>query len=300
MKYTNKYHLPETVVSAVINDTYDVSQDDPNILNVSSLINSPLSRQLRIRNWNNIVEDVSANIWRLLGTAVHEVLDRVEHKDYIKEKRLTISLGNIRITGKADLYNMVTKLIYDYKVTSAWAIVNNPNGKAEWIAQLNCYAWLFRRCGYEVLGLTIVAILRDHSKHKANGSDYPAIPITVPNMPLWEYIDQYEFVKERALLHSEANDKPISELPICNETERWRSDDVFAVHKGENKKALRLFDTMEKAEAFKETFSKDNPKDTLNINVRAGEDRKCLEYCNVNGFCPYWLENYGEVNKYNR
>ena len=50
------------------------------------------------------------------------------------------------------------------------------------------------------------------------------------------------------------------------------------------KTALRVLDSMEEAEEWKEKNGGDS------IEIRPGEDKKCIDYCNVCEFCNYYKE----------
>ena len=61
----------------------------------------------------------------------------------------------------------------------------------------------------------------------------------------------------------------------------------YAVKKKGNKRALRVYDTLEEAE----THLKQD--EGLELEVRKKKKKKCLEYCSCCEFCNYWKENYG-------
>ena len=78
-----------------------------------------------------------------------------------------------------------------------------------------------------------------------------------------------------------------SELPLCTPEERFNSGDKYAVMKKGRKTAMRVLDSLEDAEAWKHASGGEY------IDVRKGEDKKCIDYCSVCKFCDYWQENYG-------
>ncbi len=83
-------------------------------------------------------------------------------------------------------------------------------------------------------------------------------------------------------------------MPLCSQEERFNNGDKYAVTKTGNKKALRVFDDAETANNFL-TSHKD--QDKLYIDIREGEDKKCLEYCSVAPFCSYYKQKYGGEQK---
>jgi len=292
MKYTNKYNLPQSIFDAISNDTYDLKKD-PNIISVTTLINPPKIRLLRQRHDVEIEEDITENIWSLLGSAVHEVLGRVDDKNRLIEERINIPVNGKVVSGKSDIYEITEKCIQDYKVTSAWSIVFSPEGKKEWIEQLNVYAWLYRQLGFDVERLRIVAILRDWSKTKAQAdSDYPQLQIKVIEIPLWSFDQQDMYVVDRVSLHQLFEPKEDDLIPCCTPEERWATADTWAIYKNGNKRAVKVCDTEEEASRLITEFDQ---KQTWRIEHRRGEDKRCKDYCSVNQFCNYYKENYVEV-----
>lgn len=283
MKTTNKHNLPASIFEALTKETYDLDKSDTKKLSVTSLIDSPLIRQLRIRHWEKLEQDASDLLWVLLGQSVHSVLDRVSDHQRLKEERLTALIGGYEFSGKPDLYDGDTHVITDYKVTSVWAYIF---GKEEWDKQLNCYAWLLRKLGFQVDGLKIAMILRDWSSSKAGDNEYPAIPFVQRLVPDWGFEAQEKYVLERLALHSSAEGKADKDIPVCSPTERWQSKTTYAVKKAGRKTALRVLDSLELAEKWKSENSGDS------VEIRQGTDRRCTEYCSVKQFCPYWQANY--------
>ena len=270
MIYTNKHKLPESLVRAINNDSYDFVPDEKRI-SVTQLIDSPLIRKLKLKHSHEIEEDVMDNVWRLFGSAVHSVIERVDQKGSLKEERLEQEIEGITISGQADLYH--EKVIEDYKVTSAWSLCYNPEGKEEWLRQLNVYAWLFRKAGHEVKKLRIVAILRDWDKRKAlPDSNYPMTPIVVVNVHLWPEAMQLAYIKDRIAIHQTDH--------ICTEKERWTTETTWAVKKTGVQKAKKACQSEEEAIKWM------GDQKGLYIEERKGSDRRCEDYCSVNKWCP--------------
>ena len=78
---------------------------------------------------------------------------------------------------------------------------------------------------------------------------------------------------------------PDGQLPICTEKERWRKDTAYAVIKKGGKRAIKLFDNEIDASIYAN-------KNNAEVEVRYGEDTRCLGYCPVNQFCSYYKEKY--------
>lgn len=289
MKYLNSFNLPPSFVEAVKKETYDISNNVKNRISVTTLIDSPRVKLLRERYWDRLEEDVTDNVWRLLGSSVHFVMDGISAENRLKEERLFVDVNGINITGKPDLYDGTTKTIQDYKLTSVWSVLLGD--KPEWEKQLNCYAWLLRTYGFEVERIQIIAILRDWSKARAKREEtYPKSAVAVIDIPLWSFEKQGEFVQERVNIHRAAENLPDEKLPECSSAEKWTTEDVYAVMKGSNKRAVKLFDKKEEAEEFAKTDK------AYRVELRAGEDKRCEEYCNVKNFCPYYLAKLKQEN----
>lgn len=279
MNYTNTHNLPSSVVDAMTHSTYDLSKTDVTKLSVTSLIDAPKSRLLRVRHWNEITEDVSENLWRILGQAVHSVMEGIKEKDRFIEERLSEKVGNSIVTGKIDLYEAKEKIVQDYKITSVWSVVNGA--KPEHEKQLNSYAWLYRKAGFEVNSLRIVSLLRDWQKSKAGDGNYPVIPIVVTLVKLWTIGEQQEYIESRVRLHEACMKDEDDAIPPCSPEERWQTPDVWAVHKGKNIRATKLCSSMAEAEETAKTV------EAARIEFRQGEDKKCLGYCPVKQWCSY-------------
>lgn len=288
MNFTNIYNLPQSIFDAISKDVYDgPSANDLSTISVTTLINPPKIRMLRQRHSSEISEDISENIWRLLGTSVHSVLERAEATERIIEERLTLKVNDKIVSGKTDVYESADKCIQDYKVTSAWSVVYNPTGKREWEEQLNCLAYLFRMAGFTVESVRIVAILRDWSKTNAEkDKNYPQIPIVVFNMRLWSEEEQLHYINNRVYIHKLSESLTDDLIPECSPEERWATETTYAVYQKTNKTATRVLNTMQEAVGLANTLPNGR------VEVREGEDKRCLDYCNVCQFCHYYKERY--------
>lgn len=139
MKYTNKYKLPSSIVSAVSKDTYDLKPSD-DCISVTSLISPPKYTLLKKRYWDKVEEDISDGIWKIMGSAAHVVLSWVDPAGRIMERRFSTKVGKFTISGKPDNYEIAEGEIQDYKITSVYAYIFSKNDKSEWVKQLNVYA----------------------------------------------------------------------------------------------------------------------------------------------------------------
>lgn len=77
MKFTNKYKLPEGIYNAVVNDLYDKGEAD---YSATEIINPPQLNRLRKIHFHELVVDISDEMWKLFGAAVHYILERGSEK----------------------------------------------------------------------------------------------------------------------------------------------------------------------------------------------------------------------------
>src|SRR3990167_9252633 len=123
------------------------------------------------------------------------------------------------VSGKADIYDINTKTITDYKTTSVWSVVYEPQGKQEHHDQLNLYRLLLEAKGCPVEGLQLIMILRDWTKKQSLGcKGYPPIPIHVMPIPLWTKAQGEAYLNNRVQLHQMARK---GHYVDCTDEERW-------------------------------------------------------------------------------
>jgi hypothetical protein len=278
---TNRLNLPESIVQAVLSDPYKSGGD----ISVTQLIAPAYQRKLRLEH--PLVEDVSDRIWSLVGQIGHGILERIPVSDHVlKEERLYMPVSGPRaewrLSGQFD--HLENGVLSDFKFTSVWAA--KDGGKIEWEQQLNLlkllcdhvYAAIYDG-RYEVNTLQIVAIFRDWQKSKVGDDGYPDTQVAVLPIQMWEKEQAVAFLHERIAAHQDPDP------PVCSDEERWKTPDRYALMKPGGKRAIKLFGNMEEAVAFKEQQPDAN---TLWIDKRAGEYRRCGAYCAVSHACPAW------------
>lgn len=221
MQFTNVHNLPDPIVRALTFDGYDVVGD----ISVTSLLRPTQVAALEVAHEHEITEDVSERVWQVWGSATHEVLYRATDKEnVIAEKRLTMDVAGWTVSGKADIYDLSTRVISDYKTSSAWSVVFDPQGRKEHQAQLNIYRLLFEANGYPVDGLRLVMILRDWQERDKNRTGYPQIPIHVIDVPVWDRPFAEKFLENRVKAHQAASEGAFEE---CTDEDRWLNKGVY-------------------------------------------------------------------------
>ena len=296
MKITNRLGLPETFRRYAERNPYQMGKAD---YSTTTLIDSPRQSRLKNTHRESIEEDVSDMIMSLLGTAVHSVLEGGASDDDIVEKRLFADFWGTVITGQIDLMmrNPDTEgyILCDYKTTSAYAIMRDPEGKDSWHHQLNVYAAIARANGFKVAGLEVVAGIRDWSARAMERSpSYPKSAVVRIPIDLWHEDEANGFIESRIVAHEESKNI----LPECSAEERWLTPTVWAVYKKvgtkTNKRASKLFQGEEEAVEFARGSTEDarrkGGKELPEYVVikRVGESIRCKSYCSVSQCCEQW------------
>ena len=272
MKVTNRLGLPDAIVRAVSNDTYNSGDCD---YSVTTLLTPPRIVALRRKHGSEIVEDAAERIWSMLGQAVHVIAERANHHD-VAERRLSIEINGKKISGGMDLYSD-DGLITDYKVTTVWKV--KEGYPEEWEMQLNAYCQILRANGYKVSGCQVIAILRDWSKlARLRDSSYPEFQVKKITVPLWSEQKAFDFLTQRVEEHEAA--KVV--LPECTAEERWEKPTVYAVMLPGRKTALKLYEVEENAleHAARLLGAK--------VVLRPGESVRCANYCNASNHCSQY------------
>lgn len=281
MLLTNNHKLPVPLFNAL---TYKGNTPKLKRISATDLIDSPLRRILKIKYFDNISVDASENLWALLGTAIHRVIERSGSKE-TSELKKEIEYNGATLVTMGDYYE--NQELIDWKVTSVWSFVLGI--KEEWTKQLNVIRFIYNKVGLEVNKLMVYAILRDWQRGKCYEKDYPQIPFQGVNIPLMKNIDQY--INERVSLHlaAEKSIANVGDIPQCTEKERWSRPTIYALMKDDMKRAVRVFNNFEEATVFSVKYNDDgkNKGKKTRIETRPGEDTKCLYFCTVSKFCPY-------------
>ena len=287
MKLTNKHNLPETIVNVIKRPTYSKGKAN---MSVTELLNSPRIVQLKRKHWDDLTEDASDMVWSIFGTAIHGVLEHGKDDHHVVEERIHATIGGMSVSGAMDLQEIEEDgiILSDYKTTSAYSIVYNPEGKPEWIKQMNIYAYLLEEAGFPVKGLKIIAILRDHNSAKAaDGGNYPPIPIHILNSPKWDKSEAEAYIKERVALFQSAKGLEDDALPPCTPEEMWEKAGSWAVMKPGRKTAVAVCDSEGDAAA------KCAPG--CSVVYRPGVRNRCEGYCPVSNFCNIYKKYKGEI-----
>lgn len=279
--WTNKFNLPEPIVKAV--QWSDRPEAKPNHYSVTTLLRPPQARALEKFHDSEITQDVSDGLWRLLGQAVHSVVERASNGSPGAELSLSSPIpggeGSV-LTGTTDHIDFKSGVLTDYKITSVWSFLLGD--KMDWVAQTNMYKWLAEKIiDKPIQQLQIIAILRDHQKSKVvvDNPDYPPVPLIVQPVEIWDKSKVEGFILDRLVRHQCAEQNP-SVVP-CTSEERWERIGKFAVIKKGMKKAVRLLDSKEEAGKYAAALKIDG----LTVEERPSKQTRCESYCLAAPWC---------------
>lgn len=295
--FENRYNLPASIALALSRQDEDYSGPGvaryPETISVSTLVGPPMLACLRALHREEIVEDVSEGLWRMLGTATHWAVEKSSPAHILSEARLQADVYDVQVSGQIDALDE-DGWLDDYKTTSVWSLMLGD--KPEWEAQLNCYDWLCRQNGIEVpAGLRIIAILRDwrRSEQRRDPARYPAIPIMIRPVARWSPQEQEDYLHARVEAHTQAYDRiraahegacPMDVSWCCTAEERWQGPAKWAVYKNQNKRAAKLCDS--EAEAFG-WMALQPTGASYRVEERPSRPTRCLDYCPVREWCPF-------------
>ena len=293
MKITNKYNLPQTIADALATSQARYSKGDA-WMSVTGLQKPPRIGLLSKKNWRNMEEDVSDAVWKLLGSAIHTVLEDGDagSNAIIKEERLFMDVLGQQISGAVDIQEITDFGIevMDYKYTTCRSVMPNSFVLTSWTEQLNAYAALIEENkGLPVTKLSVLAILKDHNKKQARlRDDYPAAPMVEVEIDVWSKEQRLAWLESRVHAHlgAELSLSTLDTLPLCTDEERWKRGDKWAVKSSPKGRAQPggIFDNEEDAQKFKG----DNAKWV--IEHRPAEPVRCQDHCEVSKFCTQYKE----------
>jgi hypothetical protein len=279
MKITNRLGLPAPIVAAVTNDSYTKGDAD---YSVTELITPPQIVRLRQQYADQLEEDVSDRIWSLLGQAVHAIIERAgDHFDTLSEVTLYSNYDGVTIKGQADHVGLASGTLYDFKITTAWKVLNEvvPD---EWVQQTNIYRRMFARERGVILNqIFVIAILRDWSKREAERRpDYPQAQVVLMPIQVWSDLEADAFIQERIALHQ------LDPAPECSTADTWTKPTKYALMKAGRKSAVRLYATAHEAREEASRLGQ-----SYSVEYRAGQAVRCESYCPASQFCEQWKNN---------
>ena len=300
MKFTNKYNLPAPLVLAVTNDPY--SRGDSR-WSCTQLINPTRITLLQERHDDEIVEDVSENIWPLMGKAGHAVLEKHQVDNAIQEERLFATVLGVRISGASDYIHGDNEIeVIDWKFTSVYTRIFGSR-LPEYERQLNVYSWLWREHGFPMDRLRVLEIYRDWKKGEAKRrADYPPQAQMI-EIPLWTHERQTRYISNRVQYLNIHIGRLDEHLPDCQPDEYWAQGEKWSVRREGNKSAIRNLDTLKAAKKvlaseITKNSARKTPLKPVFIQHTPARRARCEEYCNVAPFCNQWQDFQQEMKSH--
>ena len=278
---TNEMGLPEAFVNFVSN----VRHNAPGTLSATTLLQGDKQIVLYDRHFDELTQDAADQVWATFGTAFHAIMEKQKSNTF-KEEAFEVPVGDWKVTGHLDSYDMEKEIIEDWKTTSVWKVLKQ-NFK-EWKDQGLTYAWLIKKHGLEVQRCRFIAMLKDWSEAESKRNpDYPKKPVYIYQFDVTEEDLAATEARITAKIKSvtEAYKLKDDEIPVCTPEERWTTETVYAVMKTGRKTSVKNFKDKESAEAYMATLPAGHY-----IETRPGEDRHCQRYCPCAQFCNHYKE----------
>ena len=287
MKVTNNLHLPAAFVQAVSVERHNKAGQ----YSATTLNKGTKEIILQERHWEEFTVDAADNVWAVFGTAVHAILEKYNDGNFHEEK-FDIAVGNSRVTGVVDSYDMERGTIADWKTASVYKVMKGDF--ADWYKQGMTYAWLLKQNGLDVRRCRFISLLKDHSKSKAKfDASYPQSPVFVYEFEITpEELEQAEKRIAAKVAEIEAAEKMADDdIAPCTAEERWCDGDKYAVMKNGRKTAVRVFDTLIDAENCAGELGNSHY-----VEHRPAVSRKCADYCLCKDFCNFHKSQEGGRN----
>jgi hypothetical protein len=284
---TNDNNLPEALVKAV-----ESHQHKGGDYSASMMTNPARMYWLTKRHFKKLTKSIDSSIWSLFGTAVHHIIQTGAGDNEIAEgyheETLEILGNNVTLSGSADIYDNEGNII-DWKTDSVWTIIFG-NREHEREVQLNIYAWLYRKAGFEVNAVKVISLLKDWSRKKAkHDREYPQCEVVMKKYKLWDDVKALDYIYKRLTYFESFRNIKDDVLPECTMEERWQDPTIYAVMKEGRKSAVRLYKTMEEAEK-RVIQEQEKTKKEHYITIRVSEPKRCIDYCSCNQFCNQYLK----------
>ena len=289
MIYTNNHKLPGILGRAL--EKNDHKQEGK--YSVSQLMDPPQLVALMRRHAGKMKKDVTENLWSLLGTAVHWIIEKNGGADDLVEQHLVIEVDGIKVSGTPDHFNLATLELNDWKTTAVYKFVRG--GSDDWEAKLNIYAFMiWKKLGKYAKKLYNRLILRDWQAREAKfNKTYPQTPFASIEQELWTKERVEALLIERLHLHEGTLKLTDDKLPPCTKEEIWQKDDCYAATKPGNKRAAKLFYGGEDAKIACQEYC-----DRLGCELshRPAVMTRCEGYCAAKNFCVQYRKAKEKLN----
>ena len=280
MKLTNNHNLPGPIYSKVAGEM----RERPPGYGLTTLLRPPRMVALEIKHWGEIESDAMDHVWRLFGSAIHQMIDVDNEQTILREHLLEADIAGVKVRTAIDRLwkDGPANVLTEFKTTSVWSVIY---GKPEWEQQLNLQGAMLHLNGRVADRMEVVALLRDWSARDAQyDSQKPQSPVVKIDVNRWLPDRQLNFLVDRVEAHKLARSSEV--LPECSDADRWTKPDTWAVMKAGRKSALRVLPSNAEAE----TWGQNNAGGKFTIEHRPGENVRCERYCPVSQFCDQFKQ----------
>lgn len=295
---TNNAGLPNYLYNLLSHEWYSGVNAEHDF-SVTQMLNPIIMTILQNRHKDEIVEDVVDQYVKILGVGVH-MLSEIANKDkgFILEKREYTKILGRTISGQVDLFIPSIGKMIDYKITKASTYIYGDRLE-KYKHQLNFNKYLFEKAGHKVNSLEIAELYRDWDEKEAKlNPKYPKSPIQIiPIATMSNSLIEYEMQKYVAEYERLIN-VPDEKLPFCSAEDRWERGGNSALMKRGGKKAIKLFNSNSEAEEYRKKYYDVNDS-SIYIEDRPVTPTKCISWCNVNKWCPFYKEYIKNQEKIN-
>lgn len=291
MKLSNMNGLPDLIVSAVeeSNSLYDKGKCD---ISITEMIGPP--RISVLKREGKAKSDVADSLFALQGSAMHSIIELAANREpgrYLSEERYFQEIDGWIVSGQYDLIDCKEQILADLKFAG---ITTYKYGvKPEYVAQLNCLAYILRQHDFTFKKLQSWAMYRDFSKMKTLfGADYPECGFEVHSVEMWTDAKCLSFMQERIALHRDARENGSEP---CSRSERFQKPEAteYCIQKKGAKKPYRVKDSRVIAEEFKNSLKKPDDYEIIERQTKS-EPVRCALYCDVAASCDFGQQVFAE------
>ncbi len=285
---TNKYNLPDRVLSVIDGLNPQRKRPDKNIIHVTDLLLPAYAWNLYREKWDEVEEDYSDWLISVQGDALHQAYQKyLGSKGYFCEKHLEQYIEGITLVGTLDCFDPRTETLIDLKQTSVWG----PSYKMEdYTKQTNCYAWLLSKDNYKVKKIYIDVWLRNWKlADQMRNRNYPKIPYERLEIEVWPLEKTEEFIKDQIEYLTMCKDK-------CSRADKWQKYAAMRSVNGKEKATPdKNFENKQEAENWIKNWTpaasclKTMPKGKITWRLADTPPLACLSYCKSRSVCPFAL-----------
>jgi len=314
LKYINPNNLDQDLVDFLVSvgGSYtgpDVTQK--NKISITTLIDPPLIRQLKMKHWDELEQDVRNLQHAALGTMIHYVFEKYyEPKKYVLlEERMELDIGGMTLSGQfdriefgkeeeIDIFCLEGKegTLVDIKSVGVFGM--NEEKMHKWFTQVNIYRYLVWKIKkIDIKNAYVFVVNRDwrnsetkkkNKSGKIMHSSYPTCMFDRLEVPLVSYDRAEKKIKELVATHLQAN-KDQENTVVCSPKERWSDEFKYAVMKEGDKISTKNYLDKKEAQDHVNLLIKEGINARVEDRPPSRENVRCINnWCGVSSVCSYY------------